>query len=291
MIEVSRTKILVIGSGGMLGHLLTSYLRRYIKFAVTDISRDFKLYNRTVKLDVLNVDEIEGFFEKNQFDVIINCVASLVKASEQQKAHAIGLNAWFPHWLVEKFANQKTRIIHISTDGVFLGKKAVYYLDDLPDAVSFYGKTKALGEFANQKDLLIRTSVWGPAVNPNDKSLFQWFVQQKDAVEGYDDVLFNGVSNLELAKCIESMIANNVTGRVHIGAAESISKGQLLEKIKREFGLEIDIQHEQDHVSSHILGDLYQSASYAPKTYDQMLKELKIWMTENQQLYGHYGFI
>jgi hypothetical protein len=78
------------------------------------------------------------------YDYIINCVGVLKPAvSEQNGAsvqRAIRVNALFPHELAEIV--KESRVIHMSTDGVFPGNQGRPYVEtdptDCPDA---YGKT------------------------------------------------------------------------------------------------------------------------------------------------------
>ena len=57
------------------------------------------------------------------YDYIINCIGVLNQAAEDHKANAVLLNAYLPHFLAEVTETMDTRVIHMSTDCVFSGKK------------------------------------------------------------------------------------------------------------------------------------------------------------------------
>jgi dTDP-4-dehydrorhamnose reductase len=59
---------------------------------------------------------------------------------------SIEVNALFPHKLALLCRPQGIRMVHMSTDCVFTGKKGDYH-EDLSDAEDLYGKTKHLERF------------------------------------------------------------------------------------------------------------------------------------------------
>lgn len=283
-------KILVIGSAGMLGHVITVFLRNS-GYSVMDVSRNRKINSETALMNVVDIGALDRLIEK-EFDVIINCAALLVQASEQYKADAIRINAWFPHELEEKFKNTKTRIIHVSSSGVFSGENGPYLEESVQAPGSFYGRTKSLGEINNTKDLTVRVDVVGPNLFEDGLGLFNWLVKQSGEVLGYNQTFFNGITTLEFAKFLEYVIHNPISGIYHLGASETISKGNFLNLVKDVFRLnEITIKEKNNSKSDHTLLSSRKDINYQPKNYLCMLEELKEWMFENAYLYQHYDFL
>ena len=68
------------------------------------------------------------------------------------------------------------KLIHISTDCVFNGKKGSYTEGDTKDGFGIYAQSKALGEVNNGQHLTIRTSMIGPELKPNGIGLFHCFL-------------------------------------------------------------------------------------------------------------------
>jgi len=281
--------ILVIGSGGMLGHTTTLYLRS-IGHQVTDISRANKLDERTLLMDVTECGALSRSF-LTRFDAVINCAALLVQPCKTRPHDAVLLNSWFPHMLEAALKDTSVKIVQVSTDGVFHGDCAPCSENDIPDAQTFYGRSKLLGELDNGKDITVRASFVGPDLKPQGTGLLHWFVSQKERVKGYRNVRFNAVTSLEFVKFVVHALGNNFSGIYHLGASESISKAEFLHKVKERFQLDIEIE-DDDHVNTnHTLHTVRDYHGYEPKTYQVMLDELKSWMQKNKHLYPHYHFL
>ena len=149
--------ILVTGSKGQLGWEIEglSYTHSYkgFKFIFTDIDT----------LDITNREDIQKSFSETQIDYIINCAAyTMVDRAEEEQEKSFMVNATAVSHLLEFAAQQKSVIIHISTDYVFDG---YYYLPYLENAatnpLSQYGKSKFEAEkilSAYSKSIIIRTS-------------------------------------------------------------------------------------------------------------------------------------
>ena len=284
-------RILILGASGMLGHVIA--LRLYSRgYNIVGLSKKRKIMDDTILLDAANRDCLEQFLNKSYFDVIINCIALLVNTSEKNRSTAIYLNAYLPHYLEDKYKNTKTRIIHISTDGVFSGKKGQYLEGQMHDTPTFYGKTKSLGEINNKKDLTIRGSFIGPDISSEGEGLLNWFFKQDGEVRGYDKVIFNGVTSLECASFIEQVIERPLTGIYHLGAPEYISKGDLLRRIKKVFELNhVYIVQDSQIISNHTIVNTRSDINYTVNNYDTMLMQLRKWIFQNKELYNHYTFL
>jgi dTDP-4-dehydrorhamnose reductase len=283
-------KILVIGSGGMLGHITTLYLRE-IGYDVVDISRKNKINEKTILLDVVAAGTLSFNF-LSDFDVIINCAALLTGLCEKNKHDAILLNSWFPHSLENELKNTKTKIIQVSTDGIFCGFNPPYQEDSLAHPPTFYGRTKLLGELDNSKDLTVRASFVGPDMHKDGTGLFHWFFNQRGVINGYSNVMFNAVTGLEFAKFVDLSIKDNISGICHLGASETVSKAQFLREVQNIFKITCVTINDDDIIKSdNTLVSIRKDVNYKQKSYCEMLGELKSWMCGHKKLYSHYAFI
>ncbi|QSX07147.1 SDR family oxidoreductase [Sedimentibacter sp. zth1] len=282
-------KILVIGSSGMLGHMVTLYLIN-MGYDVINISKSRKVNEKTILVDVLDNKSLNMILNYD-FDYIINCAAILVKKSEENKTNAIMLNSYFPHKLAELLKNTKTRIIQVSSDGVFSGLNAPYDEDSLTDSNTFYGKTKILGELIDDKNLTIRTSIVGPDLY-DGVGLFNWFVNQNAVVNGYKNTLFNAVTTLEFAKFIEVIIRNPISGVYHLCSNQTMSKADFISMVKEEFNLKnITINKIENNFTDNSLKSNREDIDYIQKSYFCMIKELKQYMINNKEIYRNYKFL
>jgi len=282
---MGKKKILLLGATGMAGHLAYYYLSETTKYEIIDIVFRNKLTPNSVTLDVTDKTATEDLIKSVNPDIIVNCIGILIKGSQRHPDNAIYINAYFPH-LLERLANETdAKLIHISTDCVFSGKKGNYSETDFRDADDVYGRSKALGEVINNKDLTIRTSIIGPELKYNGEGLFHWFMQQKGEIKGFTQAIWGGVTTLELAKAIDNAISNDLTGLIHLTNGESINKYNLLHLFKEIWNKE-DIEIlpiEGKKVDKSLMKS--SQFNFNVPSYKVMLLELKRWMGRYKQIY------
>ena len=195
------------------------------------------------------------------------------------------VNGLLPHWLAFCAGEAGARLIHISSDCVFLGDQGGYTEEDVPDGTSVYARTKALGELVHDaRHLTIRTSIIGPDSSPKGIGLLRWFLQQKGEVSGYRRVLWNGVTTLELAKAVEYSISHpEIGGLVHLRASEPVSKLDMLEMFKQAYGKEdVMILPVDDPAIDRTLNSVRRDWTYAAPSVSIMVAEMAEWEKRGQ---------
>ena len=206
-------KVMIIGITGMLGSNLLKSMSRNNNLSLIGTSRRNRLkYHKNINyvhLENINVDDDETFYEAIKLskpDVIINCVGLIKQLSDSNDPLKIlPINSIFPHKLYH-FCNQESiRLIQISTDCVFSGKKGNYKETDISDAEDLYGKSKYIGELHGNNSLTIRTSIIGHEI-ASKESLLEWFLSQEGSINGYSNAIFSGLTTLELSKILEKII-------------------------------------------------------------------------------------
>ena len=260
-------KILVLGKNGMLGHIVYQYLQE----------QNYEVIGTTKEEYDADKDDIRLIIEKIKPNVVINCIGILNKACEDNKPLAIKINSYLPHYLDQLSEEYDYYFIHISTDCVFEGTIGNYNEKSIPDATSFYGRTKALGEIINDRNVTLRTSIVGLDDNPKGIGLFQWFMNQEKEVYGYNKVMWTGVTTIELAKQIETAIKNHLTGLQHVVNNETINKKNLLELFKKYFNKEIEIKDNNEIISNKTLIRTDLSYNFNIPSYEEMIKQMKEW--------------
>ncbi len=282
-------KILILGSSGLIGHQIFSYLEKLNKYNVLGVSRTNKFPKESILLDVLNHNELESLLKTELPDIVINCVGMLISDSENYPKIAVSLNAEFPHILSEISSRLNFRLIHLSTDCVFSGNKgSSYNEDDYQDATSIYGKTKSLGENISDSHLVIRTSVVGPELTDRKEELFNWFMYQDDEISGYTTAIWSGVTTLELAKKIKEFITLDIKGIYHLTNNKTISKFDLLKLFKKHTKKKIKIKPSPENNLNKSFVDKQKFLTSDIQDYDEMVKEMVSFIKENKKLYSHY---
>jgi dTDP-4-dehydrorhamnose reductase/SAM-dependent methyltransferase len=227
-------KIILFGSTGMLGNYVKKYLSQFHQIVCID--------RNIFDIESCDWEKLNGIIQLGE--LIINCAAAI----PQQKCDIrkyITLNTVFPHKLNESAKRCKIQFIHITTDCVFSGKDGNYDENSKHDAEDIYGISKSLGE--DKTMCIIRTSIIGEEIN-NKNSLIEWLIKQKDTtIDGYENVFWNGVTCLQLAKIIEMVINKNDywQGVRHIFSPRPVSKYELCNYINDIYGLNISITKKQ----------------------------------------------
>jgi dTDP-4-dehydrorhamnose reductase len=252
-------KVLVLGGEGMLGHkvyqVLAERFELYATFRDADGPwRDFPQYaaappGRLIgDIDALDFATVEAALGRVAPDAVINCVGIIKQLKEASDALlTIRLNALLPHQLAAACARTGARLVHISTDCVFSGRRGMYTEDDLPDPPDLYGRSKLLGEVEAPGALTIRTSIFGRDFLKQD-ALLEWFLSNRGGrVRGYRNALYSGFPTQVLAGIIGDLLSGQPTleGLWQI-ASEPVSKYHLLERLRGAMGLDIEIEPYDD---------------------------------------------
>lgn len=285
---MTKNKVLIFGATGMAGHIAYYYLQDTGRYEVVNAVYRTKLTEDSIVVDVTDKDAVTSLVRETRPDLIINCIGVLIKGSKDHPENAVYINAYFPH-LLKKLADEVgAKLIHISTDCVFSGKKGNYNESDFRDADDIYGRSKALGEIQNNKDLTIRTSIIGPELKINGEGLFHWFMHQTGKVNGFKTAIWGGVTTLELAKAIDAAIVQQKTGLIQLSNGKGITKYDLLNLFK-------NIWHRNDIEILPFDGNgvdksIAQSEKFVYEVpgYEEMLWEQYEWMRNHSNLYSQY---
>ena len=281
-------KVLLFGATGMAGHVVYYYLRDTGKHNIINVVYRTPLTDDSIVIDVSNRDAVTDVVQRVKPDIIINCIGVLIKGSKEHPDNAILLNAYFPHFLKKQADAVGAKVIHISTDCVFSGKKGHYTEDDFRDADDVYGRSKALGELINEKDLTLRTSIIGPELKRNGEGLFHWFMMQHGKVNGFKTAIWGGVTTLELAKAIHAAIEDNKAGLVQLSNGVGISKYDLLclfKELWKKQDIEI-IPYDANGIDKSIAKS--SRFDYEVPTYRRMLEDMLEWMRKYRDVYTQY---
>ena len=243
--------MLILGATGMLGHRLwlqledrfdcTATIRADAIPATASLILDQK---RTITgLTVGDEEALDGALTSSRAQVVINCIGMVKQRPEAADPVALlRANAVFPHAVEAACARHGARLVQISTDCVFSGRRGGYAEDDLPDPADLYGRSKLAGEPEGEGTLVLRTSMIGRELE-RGSGLLQWFLAQGGAVSGYPNALFTGPTTPVLSRLIGDLIEGHpdLRGTFHV-AAKPISKLELLELVRDGFGLETTIE-------------------------------------------------
>ncbi|MFA6307481.1 MAG: sugar nucleotide-binding protein [Patescibacteria group bacterium] len=170
---MEKYKVLILGGSGFVGTKL-------IELKPKDISL-FATFNTSVKdaadvvwerCDLLDRSKTKKVLEKIKSDIIINTSKTLPQAVKNIVTYA---------------KQNNTRLIHLSSDAIFDGRKGNYIEQDQPNPITEYGKGKLIEEEEIEKVLddyvIIRTSyVYGKSGGQWDKRTMNLLNSKKVSV-------------------------------------------------------------------------------------------------------------
>jgi dTDP-4-dehydrorhamnose reductase len=288
-------KILILGSNGMLGHMVNSVLIKE-KFDVF-VTKRHKLSSQnqpTVDLDFSDLGNPNSLKKISNFDFIVNCVGVIkprIKENDSESVlNAININSYLPHLIQNRISQSSTNVIQIATDCVYSGSHGPYLEKSLHDANDVYGKTKSLGEVNSPNFMNLRCSIIGPELN-SKSSLLEWVINQpaETHLNGFVDHVWNGITTLAFAKIVSGIITSSFSpGTFHVIPKSPLTKYELVNEIAINFGRhdllvkKTNSENPIDRSLSTSFPDfnlsLWRSAGYnhLPKIQD-LIKELKEW--------------
>lgn len=285
-------KFLILGCNGMAGHIISLYLAEQ-GHNVTGFARTKSSYVPTIIGDASETNLLKGVLAAGKFDAVINAIGLLNKFAENNHSAAALLNGYLPHFLVAATEGTQTQVIHMSTDCVFSGKDGHYTESSLPDGISFYDRSKAMGEFNDAKNITLRNSIVGPDIKSSGIGLLNWFMQQPGPrMNGYTGAIWTGQTTLQLAKTMETAARERAHGLVNAVPPESITKFELLKLFNKYLrGGNLDIIPVDGVTADKSLVRTNFEFKYEIPDYETMVSELADWMRIHRSLYPHYDII
>lgn len=280
-------KVLVLGVTGMLGQAVFKLFSSDPSHEVWGTLRSAgglkffpaPLHPRLISnVDALDPDALASVLARVRPDVVINCVGLIKQlADAKDPLSALPINAMLPHRLAKLCALLNARLVHISTDCVFSGRKGLYQETDVSDAEDLYGKSKFIGELHELPHAItLRTSIIGHEL-ASHFALVDWFLAQQGAVRGYAKAVFSGLPTVELARLIKDHVlpAPELCGLYHV-SAEPIDKLSLLRLVAQVYGKQIEIQaDEQLCIDRSLDSTRFRLATgYAPPSWPELIRSM-----------------
>lgn len=208
----SQMKILVTGSGGMLGQALVPCLESR-SHDVIDMPKE--------KLDVTHYSQVLDTVLREKPDLVVHCAAyTKVDQAESEPALAYLINGYGTENLAVACCHADVPMLYISSDYVFDGEQKMPYNPwDPTRPLSAYGKSKLAGEKAIQRHLtkfyIVRTS-W--LYGPNGKNFVDTILgmaQEGRTLRVVSDQVGTPTCTLSLSETIADLIPTGRWGVYH----------------------------------------------------------------------------
>ncbi len=279
-------RCLILGGDGMLGHqLLASWQGRHdVRATLHRPLADYRQFgvftesNSYGEVDVTRPETIARILDHFGPDAVVNATGIVKQRKDAAEVSRMQeINGNFPHLLSQMCENRGARLIQMSTDCVFNGRRGGYVESDDPDADDDYGKSKAMGELATHSAVTLRTSIIGLELS-RKTGLIEWFLAQRGTIRGFTRAIYSGLTTIEMARVIERVLCTerDLCGVWHV-SSQPISKYDLLHRFSQFLGRR-DVTIESDDVfqcDRSLDGSAFaERTRYRPPTWDAMLSEL-----------------
>jgi dTDP-4-dehydrorhamnose reductase len=179
----------------------------------------------TERVEVRDADALRELLERVRPDVVIHTayrqdvddVNTIGSSNVARAAAAVG-----------------ARLVHLSTDVVFDGRKGAPYVEEDPlSPVTPYGRAKAEAErlvaAAHPKALIVRTSLLYGGAEQSKHEL----AARDAALTFYRDEIRSPVQVTDLARAVLELAELDVSGPLHVAGADAVSRAELAELFAR----------------------------------------------------------
>lgn len=280
-------RVLVLGGAGMLGHKVFQILSTDFETVTTvrtsllkqGIPEQILSRAQVVEgVDASHLGTVTDAIDTVRPEVVVNCVGIIKQIpAGQDPVASITVNSLFPHKLQAICADRNARLVHMSTDCVFSGRKGMYTEDDNADPTDLYGRSKLLGEVQGDNCLTIRTSIIGRELD-STHGLLEWFLSQPGPrVRGYTNAIFSGLPTLALSSVIANVIRNfpDLHGLYHV-SSDPISKFELLRLFAAAFDKPVEIEPFAGvQVDRSLNSDRFRSqVGYTPQPWPELVAQM-----------------
>ena len=200
-------------------------------------------------LDIADGEAVARAIDEVAPDVVINCAAFHnldVCESEPDQAWAVNVRA------VREMAQRAPRLVHLSTNYVFDGRRPEPYgEDDVPAPRSVYSITKLAGEHAalayGSRSLVVRAAgLYGlhGSVSKGGNFVQRMLARgrEQSALKMVADQLLQPTFTADLAAAIVDALERDVDGVVHLTASDSCSWHDFTVAIMELAGLDVPVE-------------------------------------------------
>ena len=285
-------RILIVGGDGMLGHQLLRHLKNRHDVRITlRLGRERYEGHPLLtegkpfyEIDARHPDSVIRVVTQFRPEAVVNAIGIVKQRAEGKEViPSIEVNALLPHRLAEACRAVDARLIHMSTDCVFSGRKGKYSEEDVPDAEDVYGRSKLLGEVSESHCLTVRTSMIGPELT-RKTGLLEWLLSQKGpTVKGFTKAIFSGFPTCELARIVEMILVEHpkLHGLYHVASAP-IDKYHLLTLIRDRLNLPVRIEKDSALECDRSLdaSRFHRATGYSSPTWQAMIDDMAHHMAE-----------
>lgn len=238
-------RLLVTGGSGLLGINWAAAVRGQHEVWLATHRRRLDLRGtRAVALPLDSAPALARALDDIRPDIVVHAAGlSNVDACERDPAAAQAINADLAGAVAAAAAERRIGLIHVSTDHLFAGDRAMVDEGEPPAPLNAYARSKLDGErqvaARCPEALILRTNFfgWGHA---GRKSISDWVLEGLRAgtpLRMFTDVFFTPILAGRLAVAAHRLLAQGARGVLHLAGDERVSKFEFATRLAAGFGL------------------------------------------------------
>ena len=243
-----KQKILITGGTGLLG-------RNWAELIKNDFDTHISIHKRVIKLKNIsnhnlpfgNFKKLRSFLTKLKPKYIIHTLGvTSVEKCEMFKKETFEINVGITKNLSKVCKELKIKLIYISTDHLFDGKKDIYDEHSKVIPINYYAKTKYEAEkyvLSSSRNLVLRCNFFGIGFAYR-KSFSDHIIDKLKSgkkIQLFLDVYFSPLSISNLVKASQKLINLDHSGIFNMSSNEGLSKYHFGKKIAEKFNLDQDL--------------------------------------------------
>jgi dTDP-4-dehydrorhamnose reductase len=275
-------KIIILGGKGLVGKNISPHFSTCHEIITVDIE----------EWDITDIEKCEEFIRQYTPDAVINLAAvTNVDDCEDNVELARKVNGEAPGFIAEICEKYHVKLVHLSTDYIFNGKKNTPYIEeDDPDPQSVYGITKLAGERnimkKNPSSLIIRAEwVYGDG-GENFITKIKKIADENGMVEVVNDQRGAPTYAKDLALPLKTLIENGNSGIYHIANSGSCTWFEFAKEIFSQLQIEIEVKP----ITSTQLNRKAKRPSYSVYDCSKLQKDtgiiMRSWQTALKEYLG-----
>lgn len=242
-----KERLLITGGSGLLGsNAARMTVKNFEVFATYNSNPNQIPECKFLPLDIRDKQQVISTFDRIKPVLVIHAAALVnVDYCEDHAEEAWITNAEGTENVALASKRVEAKVVYISTDSIFDGKKGMYAEEDIPHPLNVYATTKLKGEERVQDwlpdSIVVRTAFYGWSPSSGNKmSLAEWVVsglRQGKSLNMFPDVFFSPVFVDNLVELMVEMYRKGLSGIYHVGGRERCSKYTFGLKLAEAFGL------------------------------------------------------
>lgn len=258
------TRIIITGGSGFVGSNMVNILKKNSSYKILSVGKtpsvDGLIHSDYICADIC--DE-KGIMALSEFkpDLIIHCAAlANISFCEQSPQLARNVNVNGAANIAKLAGMAGAKLVYLSTDAVFDGKRGNYTEEDKPSPVNVYGRTKLDGEREalriNPNTIIARTNLFGKrssrsgeiiknrAASQLKHTFFEDIIIQLSDSKPYPafyDVKFCPLSIPLLVEYLMGLYEKDASGLFHVASSKSMSKYDFALLVAETFGYDKEL--------------------------------------------------